>query len=299
MKITVLGSSAGLPTAERGLPAILVEVQGELLLFDCGEGTQRQMIKAGSSLGRRMKVFITHLHGDHLFGLPGMIQTMNLINRVHPLDVYGPPGLKEFIEETTIASMSAPGFQLTVHEVSEGEIFRGRNYRVEGVWADHSRPSMAYRLTAGASHGRLLPEQAATLGIPEGPLLKELKDGRSVVLESGRIVEPQEVLGEPVRGKILVYSGDTRPTPSVEMLARGADMLIHEATLSSELTDKAEADGHSTAEGAAKLAARSGVKRLILTHISARYHSTEELLAEARSLFPNTEVAEDLKTYLL
>jgi ribonuclease Z len=299
MKITVLGSSAGLPTAERGLPAVLVEVEGELLLFDCGEGTQRQMMKAGASLGKRMKIFITHLHGDHLFGLPGMVQTMNLMNRAHPLDVYGPPGLDEFIEETTLSSMSTPSFELSVHEVAEGEIFNGRKYLVEGAWADHSKPSMAYRLTFGASRGRILPKRVAALGIPEGPLLKELKDGKSVVLESGRIVHPVEVLGEPIRGKVLVYSGDTRPTASVERLAMGADMLVHEATFSSELAGRAEADGHSTAEGAAQLAARAGVKRLILTHISSRYHSTDALLGEARGIFPDAEVADDLKTYFL
>ncbi|MBM5805163.1 MAG: ribonuclease Z [Candidatus Verstraetearchaeota archaeon] len=299
MKVTVLGSAAGVPTPERGLPAILVEVEGELVLFDCGEGTQRQMMKAGYGLCRRMRIFVTHLHGDHIFGLPGMIQTMNLLNRIHPLEVYGPPGLKEFIEETTVATMSEPVFDLSVYEVSEGEVFRGRRYRIEGAWGDHSRATMAYRMVVGGSPGRFRPRRARALGVPEGPLWSELKSGRRITLRDGRVVEPKDVLGEPVPGKILVYSGDTRFSPNIVRLATGADILIHEGTLASGLKDWAEMEGHSTTEVAARVAKEAKVKRLILTHISARYPDARVLEDEARKIFPRTEVAQDLKVYEL
>lgn len=299
VKVTLLGTSAGLPTVERGLPAILVELEGELVLFDCGEGTQRQMLKAGASLGRRMRIFITHLHGDHLFGLPGLIQSMGLLRRANPLDVYGPPGITEFIEGTTISTVSELSFDMHIFEVAEGMVFRGRNYTVEGVWADHTRPAMAYRMTVGGSLGRLMPEKATGMGVPKGPLLKELKEGRGILLADGRRIEPADVLGEPVRGKILVYSGDTRPCAAVERLAEEADLLIHEATFTSALADRAERDGHSTAQGAAYLASRARTHRLVLTHISARYPSAQEILSEARMTFQNAEVAGDLSSYIL
>jgi ribonuclease Z len=295
----VLGSTGGVPTPERGLPAILVDVEGELVLFDCGEGTQRQMMKAGYGLCSRMRIFITHLHGDHIFGLPGMIQTMNLLNRIHPLEIYGPPSLKEFIEETTVATMSEPVFKLSIYEVSEGEVFKGKRYRIEGAWADHSRATMAYRMVVGSSLGKFKPRRARLLGVPEGPLWSELKSGRKIILKDGRVVEPKEVLGKPVPGKILVYSGDTRFSHNIIELARGADMLIHEGTLASDLKDWAEMEGHSTAEVAAKVAKEAGAKRLILTHISARYPDVGVLVEEARRIFPKTEVAQDLKVYEL
>lgn len=299
MRIIFLGTAAGLPTAERGLPAVLVEVEGEYILFDCGEGTQRQMVRAGLSLGRRMKIFVSHLHGDHIFGLPGMIQTMNLLNRVHPLDVYGPPGLREFIQFTTVSTMSEPTFHLTVSEVSAGTIFAGKNYRVEGVWGEHSRPNLAYRLTVGGSPGTFNPKKARGLGVPEGPLWSKLKGGESVRLEGGKVVRPGDVLGPPHPGRVVVYSGDTSPSEGLTSFAKGADILIHEATLSEELAGLAEREGHSTAGGVARLAARAGVGRLILTHLSARYKDPSTLLAEARRFFPKVEVAEDLATYEL
>jgi ribonuclease Z len=299
LRVTFLGTAAGLPTAERGLPAVLVEVEGEYILFDCGEGTQRQMAKAGFSLGRRMRVFISHLHGDHIFGLPGMIQTMNLINRVHPLHIYGPPGLSDFIQSTAVSTMSEPTFQLVVNEVSQGVIFSGKNYSMEGAWVEHSKPNIAYRLTVGGSHGKFMPKKAMKLGIPEGPLWRRLKEGEGVKLEDGRVVEPEGVLGEPTLGKVIVYSGDTCPSESLASFAKGADILIHEATLSDALAAAAARDGHSTAGGVAKLAAKADVGRLILTHISARYKDSGILLAEARRFFPRVEVAQDLAAYEL
>ncbi len=299
MRIVFLGTAAGLPTAERGLPAVLAEVEGEYVLFDCGEGTQRQMVKCGLSLGKRMKIFISHLHGDHIFGLPGMIQSMNLLNRVHPLDVYGPPGLNRFIQFTTISTMSEPTFQLTVNEVSQGEVYSGKNYTVEGIWAEHSRPNIAYKMTVGGSLGSFNPGRARKLGIPEGPLWSQLKRGERVRLADGRVIHPRDILGKPLPGTVIVYSGDTSPSGALTDLAKGADVLIHEATLSDELAEAAKRDGHSTAGGVAKLASRAGVGVLIMTHVSARYKDPDILLAEAKKFFPRVEVARDMATYEL
>ncbi len=298
-RVVILGSSGGMPTPERGLPAVLLEGDGRVVLIDCGEGTQRQMMKAGYGLCRRMRILITHLHGDHVFGLPGMIQSMNLLNRVHPLDIYGPKGLKEFIYETTISTMSEPSFDLMIHEAEEGEIIREGGIIVKGVWADHSRANLSYRVTFGASQGRFIPEKAKGLGIPEGPLWGLLKSANSVMLEGGKVVEPKDVLGEPVAGVSIVYTGDTRYCEKVIGLARGADLLIHEATFGSDLTERAYEEGHSTAEEAARVALEAGVKKLILTHISGRYSDSTVLEEEARKVFQNVEVAKDLSVYEL
>ncbi|MDH5811070.1 MAG: ribonuclease Z [Candidatus Methanomethylicaceae archaeon] len=297
VRVVVLGSSGGLPTPERGLPAVILEGGGWIILMDCGEGTQRQMMRAGYSLCKKMKVFITHLHGDHVFGLPGMIQSMNLLNRIHPLEVYGPKGLKDFIEDTTISTMSEPNFDLSVFEVEEGEIFSSRDLVVRGVWADHSRANMSYRVNFGRNQGKFHPERAKELGIPEGPLWGMLKSGKSVILEGGRVVEPKEVLGEIVPGISVVYTGDTRYCERVVELANGADLLIHEATFGSDLAERAREEGHSTAEDAAMVASSAGVKKLILTHISSRYPDAKILEDEARRIFQNVEVARDLGAY--
>lgn len=299
LRLTFLGTSGAMPTAARNLSGLSVRHGREHYLFDCGEGTQRQMVKAGLSLGRRMKIFISHLHGDHVFGLPGMIQTMNLINRAHPLDVYGPPGLRKFIQFTTISTMSEPTFQLTINEVSQGSVFSSKNYRVEGAWAEHSKPNIAYRMTVGGSIGAFIPKKARKLGVPEGPLWSQLKGGRSIKTGDGRVVKPQDVLGSPVPGRVIVYSGDTGPSEGLARMAKGADILIHEATLADELSELAERDGHSTAGAVAKLAAEVGVGRLILTHISARYKDPGKLLAEAKRYFPRVEMARDLASYEL
>ncbi|MEM3039251.1 MAG: ribonuclease Z [Candidatus Methanomethylicaceae archaeon] len=297
VRVVVLGSSGGLPTPERGLPAVILEGGGWIILMDCGEGTQRQMMRAGYSLCKKMKVFITHLHGDHVFGLPGMIQSMNLLNRIHPLEVYGPKGLKDFIEDTTISTMSEPNFDLSIFEVEEGEIFSSRDLVVRGVWADHSRANMSYRVNFGRNQGKFHPERAKELGIPEGPLWGMLKSGKSVILEGGRVVEPKEVLGEIVPGISVVYTGDTRYCERVVELANGADLLIHEATFGSDLAERAREEGHSTAEDAAMVASSAGVKKLILTHISSRYPDAKILEDEARRIFQNVEVARDLGAY--
>ncbi len=299
VRVTFIGTGAGMPTAERGTPAVLLDYDGEHVLLDCGEGTQRAMQQLGFSLCRRMRVFITHLHGDHVFGMPGMIQTMNLLNRIHPLEVYGPPGLKEFLEETTFSTMSEPVFPIAVHEVTQGRVMECRSYKVTGAWADHSVPNMAYRFEFGMSCGKFKRAKAKALGIPEGPLRSELKAGRSVILADGSSVDPEEVLGDPLPGISVVYTGDTRRCESIVKLAERADLLIHESTFGSELAEYAAEQGHSTASDAASVAKEAGAAKLILTHLSARYPDAETLACEAKKIFKGSQVAKDFANYVL
>lgn len=295
VKVVILGSAGGIPTPERNLPSILISVNGEIILLDCGEGTQRQMMIAGYSLCKKMKIFITHLHGDHILGMPGMLQSMSLLNRVHPLEIYGPKGIKEFVYKNF--DICKPSFDIIVNEISEGEIFSNKKIKVIGALADHSEENIAYSITIGASLGKFLPEKARELGIPEGPLWGLLKSGHSIKLENGRIVKPEEVLGEPKPGIKIVYSGDTKYCEKIVEIAKEADLLIHEATFASDLSDRAHEEKHSTAEDAAKIAKLANVKKLVLTHISSRYKDTKILEEEARKIFENVEIAEDFKTY--
>jgi len=299
VNITFIGTAAGLPTPERGLPAVLLDFDGDYLLLDCGEGTQRTMMQQGFGLCRRMRIFITHLHGDHVFGLPGMIQTMNLLNRVHPLEVYGPPGLKGFLESSTFSTMSEPVFPIKVHEVAQGTVLSCKAYSVEVASAEHVVHDLAYRFEFGGSAGRFRLAKAEALGIKEGPLRRDLKAGRSVILPDGRKVEPSEVLSEPIPGITVVYTGDTRRSRNVVGLARGVDLLIHEATFGADLAEYAAEQGHSTAADAAEVAKEARAKRLIITHISARYPDPEVLVREARAVFAETDVAKDLARYAL
>lgn len=296
-RVIALGTAGGVPTVSRNLPSFVVVREGESLVFDCGEGTQRQMIKAGVSPCGRMKIFITHLHGDHVIGLFGLLQTMNLLNRERGLDVYGPSGLRYLINDVLKSIAAEPSFELSIHEVGEGVVCEEKGYVVKAAWAEHSKPNLAYALIEKEGPGKFYPEKARELGVPVGPLWAKLKRGEEVVLEGGRVVSPREVLGPPRPGVKVVYSGDTAPCSSIIELARGADLLIHEATFDDSLVNKAVEDKHSTASQAAKVALEAGVKRLLLTHVSARYADPRVLKEEAAKVFPNVEVAEDLAVY--
>ncbi len=292
MEVFFLGTSASVPTPSRGLPCIAVRRRGELILFDCGEGAQRQMMRAGVGFSRKMRVFITHLHGDHVLGLAGLLQTMSLMGREDKLYVYGPRGLKGFIE----AVKEALGFSLTyeveVNEVGEGVICRGEGYVVEAAYVEHSTPTLAYALIEDPRPGRFMPERAEELGVPRGPLWKLLQRGEAVEVE-GRVVRPEDVMGPPRRGLKIAYSGDTAYCEAMVKLAKGADLLIHEATFDDSLADKAAEEKHSTASQAAEVARLAGVKRLVLTHISPRYHDPSLLLNQASKVFKEVVVAED------
>ncbi|MFQ6053454.1 MAG: ribonuclease Z, partial [Candidatus Bathyarchaeia archaeon] len=283
-----------MPTPSRGAAAVAVRRKGEVLLFDCGEGTQQRMVAARIGFRRPMRIFISHLHGDHVLGLPGLLQTMTLLRRERPLQVYGPRGLVDFIKAFS-SVLGGPGFPLEVHEIVEGgAVFAGSEYRVEAAGADHDVECWSYALVEHPRPGRFHPERARALGVPEGPLWKRLQHGGDVTLGDGRTVKSADVVEPPRRGRKIAYSGDTRPSEALIGLARGADLLIHEATFDDALAERAAEDGHSTASQAAEVAAAARVGMLILTHISSRYPDHGVLLEQARKIFPETRVAEDL-----
>jgi len=294
LRVIFLGTSGSIPTPRRGAPAVAVVREGEILLLDCGEGTQQRMFAARLGFSRPMRVFITHLHGDHVLGLPGLLQTMSLLGRERPLRVYGPRGIREFLEAFT-SILGEPLFPLEVGEVVEpGRVCDGRGYKVLAVPADHNVEAWSYALVEDPRPGRFHPERALELGVPEGPLWKRLQRGERVRLPDGRVVRPEEVVDPPRPGRKIVYSGDTRPNEGLVELARGADLLIHESTFGDDLAEKALLDGHSTPSQAAEVARRAGVGELILTHISPRYSDPSELLGQARRVFGRTRIAEDL-----
>ncbi|RLI09831.1 ribonuclease Z [Candidatus Bathyarchaeota archaeon] len=294
MKIVFLGTSGSMPTPSRGASAVAVKREGEVILFDCGEGTQQRMVAARLGFRRPTRIFVSHLHGDHVLGLPGLLQTMTLLRRERPLHLYGPRGILDFIKAFS-AILGAPGFPLEIHEILDGGVvYTGPDYKVEAVRADHEGECWSYALVEHPRPGRFHPERARALGVPEGPLWKRLQRGGDVVLDDGRRVRSAEVVDPPRRGRKIVYSGDTRPTEALVELARGADVLIHEATFDDALAERAAEDGHSTASQAAEVAAAARVELLLLTHVSSRYPDPAGLLEQARKVFPNTRVAEDL-----
>jgi len=294
LSVIFLGTSGSTPTPQRSLPAIAIRRKGEIILFDCGEGVQRQMIMAKLSFHRKMKIFITHMHGDHVLGLPGLIQTMSLFDRQRKLEIYGPKGLKEFIDVIQKTVQYTLTFPIEIHEIAKaGTICEEDEYTVFAVEVDHVIPSFAFALIEKPRPGKFYPEKAKKLGIPEGPLWSRLQRGYSVTLPNGRTIKPSEVVGPPRPGRKIVYSGDTRPCMNLVRLAENADLLIHDATLDDELAEKAYEDGHSTPSQAAEIAKKARVDKLVLTHISARYKSAEKLLEQAKKVFPNVFVAED------
>ena len=296
MSLTVifLGTAGSVPTTQRALPAILVRRKGEYIMFDCGEGTQRQMIKAKLSFHRKMKVFITHMHGDHMLGLPGLLQTMSMLDRERPLQVYGPKGISDFLNAVKETVQFGLTFPVEIYELAEnGTVCEEKEYVVRAVTAQHVIPSFAYALIEKPRPGKFNPEEARKLGVPEGPLWSKLQHGEAVKLPDGRVVKPEQVVGKPRRGRKIVYSGDTRPFNGLVKLAENADLLVHDATLDDSLADRANEEGHSTPSQAAETALKAKARQLVLSHISARYRDPQILLEQARKIFPNTIVAED------
>ena len=294
LSVIFLGTAASIPTPQRSLPAIAVRRKGELILFDCGEGTQRQMMHAGVGFHRKTKVFITHMHGDHVLGLPGLFQTMSLLDRKRKLEIYGPPGIEAFVEAVRRTVQFNLTFPIEVSEIRDaGLACEEKEYEVHATWADHIIPGLAYALVEKPRPGRFYPEKAKALGVPEGPLWSRLQRNSVVELPSGRVVKPREVMGPPRPGRKIVYTGDTRPSKSLVKLAENADLLIHDATFDDELSEKACEDGHSTASQAAETAKKAGAKRLVLVHVSARYREPHLLLEQARKTFPHVDAAKD------
>lgn len=277
-----------MPTVSRSLPAILIKREGEAILFDCGEGTQRQMMRCRTGFNLS-SVFITHWHADHFLGLPGLIHTMSFQNRSNKLTIYGP----RWAGIPNLFSLINPQFEVDFIEVSPGDLIDLDSFFVEVVSVDHGTNSFGYIFEEQERPGKFNREKAELLGLKPGPLYKTLQNGESVSA-GGRVISPEEVIGPRRPGRKIVYTGDTRPSDHVIQAAKNADLLIHEATLAADLKEYAKTVGHSTAAEAAQVAQEARVLTLVLTHISSRYANTTQLLEEARSIFPNTFVAEDL-----
>jgi len=294
LQLIFLGTAGGVPTPKRSLPAIILQRQDEQLMFDCGEGAQRQMTIAKAGFHREMKVFITHMHGDHVLGLPGLLQTMAMLDREERLDVYGPRGIKPFLEGIRETVPFVLTFPVEVHEIEEpGTVCDEKEYKVQAVWSDHAITSLAYAFTEIPRPGKFHPEKAKALGIQEGPLWSKLQQGHKIKLPNGQTVKPEDVMGKSRPGRKIVYVGDTRPFKGLARFSAGADVLIHDSTLDNELAERAKTYGHSTASQAARDAKKAKVRQLILTHISARYSEPDMLLKHAKRIFKNTVAAED------
>jgi ribonuclease Z len=286
MRIVFLGTSAGMPSRTRNVASVAVVMDGRVLLFDCGEGTQQQLMRAEHvRSGGIEAIFITHLHGDHLFGLPGLLGSLGLGGRRDPLTVYGPPGIAAYLKAIPYFFLA---FELSVIEIEAGEVRRGDGYRVRCAPVIHHAPCFAYRVDEDDRPGKFDAARARALGVPPGPMFGALQRGEDV---AG--IRSADVVGPSRPGRSIVYCTDTRPCGAAIELARDANVLIHESTYDATLSAEAAARDHSTASEAATVAREASAGRLILTHISPRYDSAELLVEEARTIFPATEAASD------
>ena len=287
MRVTFLGTSGAVPTTQRNPSAIQLEREGDRLLFDCGEGTQRQMMCYGTGFDVD-HVFVTHLHGDHVLGLPGLVQTWGFNGREDPLAIHTPAGTRDRIERLVAATGERPSFPVRINQVSPGDVALDRpEYEVRAIEVVHRTTAVGYVLVEDDRKGRFDREYAEEeLGLSPGPEYSSLHDGQPVE-HDGRVIQPEEVVGPPRPGRRLVYTGDTRPCDSVVAAAKDADLLIHDSMFGDERQDRAMETAHSTAREAAAVANEAGAKRLALTHISSRYagHGWRDLNAEAEAVF--------------
>ena len=292
--VLFLGTAASAPTARRGLPAYLVRRGGDRILIDCGEGTQRQLLRSGVGLVDVDEILITHCHADHFLGLPGMLKTFGLRGREAPLRLYGPAGLRA-LTTTLGAVFGRLPYELELTEVRPGDELGRDGYRIVPFATDHSVPSVGYALVEDERPGQFDVAAARGLGVPEGPLFGRLQHGETVALESGATVSAAEVVGPARPGRRMVFSGDTRPCRTLFDAAMAADLLVHEATFLDEERDRAAETGHTTALQAGQIARDAGVRMLALTHISTRYVG-REIAAEAAAEFAGAVVPRDFDT---
>ena len=290
---TFLGTGAATPTVDRNVAGLAVQREGETLLFDCGEGNQRQMMRYGVGFSFT-EIFFSHYHADHFLGVTGLLRTMGLQDRSAPVTLYGPRGAQRILGAAISLGIERNKFPVEIREIRPGDRLTRDEYDIVVFETDHRPDTVGYALAEHTRLGRFNPDRARELGVPEGPLWGRLHKGETVALGDGRTISPADLVGSPRLGRTLVYSGDTRPSLAVVEAARGADLLIHEATFGSDELERAKETGHSTAAEAARVAVEAGVRRLVLTHVSPRYtRDAPELLAEARAIFPETVVARD------
>jgi ribonuclease Z len=294
LRVVFLGTSGSVPTLKRSLPSVVVQCPRDQWMFDCGENVQRQMMGAKVSFHRKMKVFITHLHGDHVLGLPGLLQTMALMDRKEPVQIYGPVGLKDFLVCTKETLNFGLNYPVEINQIlSEGVVCDEEEYQVIATKSNHAVESYAYAFVEKPRPGKFYPKQALALGVAAGELWSKLQGGEEITLSDGKVVKPSDVMGPMRAGRKIVYTGDTKPFEAFAKFAEGADLVIHDCTFDDSLIEKAGVDGHSTPSQAAGQAKAANAKQLVLSHISARYPNAGLLLEQAKKIFPNTVVAED------
>jgi ribonuclease Z len=326
MELIILGSSAAIPVRERNLASAALKYKNELILFDCGEDVQRKLVEASLKFNKPLKILITHFHGDHIIGLPGLLFRFGLNHRTAPVTIYGPVNLFLYLSVHRKVLGLKPNYPLTVIEiddkqkqliiyesldselpttklnVEENTIFDGSKYSLKYTLVDHSVLAFAFSFIEKPRSGKFNPEKAKELGIPESSLWKKLQEGESIDYK-GKLIDPikEGIVGPKRPGRKVTYSGDTAPCENLIELGENSDVLIHEATFSKELSDMAIEKKHSTATDAATDAKKMGAKQLILTHISSRYRdeSLLKLLEEAKEIFANTLIAEDLMRFAL
>ena len=293
MKLVFLGTGGSWPSKLRNVPSVALKYESEVILFDCGEGTQRQFMHSSLSFMQISKIFISHYHGDHFLGLPGLIQSMYLNERTDDLEIYGPKGTEQIISTLLQLGYFSPSFNIILKDLEDGQKLQFENYSVTARIAHHNVTNLAYALEENSRPGLFNKPKALELGIPEGPLFGKLQRGQTVTVD-GKEITPDTVMGPERSGRKIVYSGDSRPSDAVIALAEGCDALRHDSTFDAEKEEKANRYGHSSARQAAEVAKAAGAKQLFLVHISPRYEEADELEAQAQEIFPITKVAYDL-----
>ena len=299
MELQFLGTGAGQPSKKRNVSSIALKMLdeiNEIWLFDVGEATQHQILRTNIRLRKVTKIFISHNHGDHIFGLPGLLATRSFQGDVGPITIYGPAGLEEFVRTALKVSRTKISYPIKFMVLEEGGlIFQGNGFRVYAEKLAHRVPSFGYRVVEDNRPGELLMDKLAQYNVPNGPLLGKLKNGEKITLDNGTILDGKDFLGPNKAGRVVTIVYDTRATPTIAQLAQNADVLVHESTFAGNEANLAHSYYHSTAVEAAKIARDNGVKRLFLNHISARYlgAKAKKLENQAQKIFPNTRLAND------
>lgn len=292
IRVTFLGTAASRPTVGRNVSALTIAREGETLMFDCGEGTQRQMMRFATGFAIH-DIFFTHMHADHFLGVIGLLRTMGLQAREEPIRLWAPEGGRQILHEAVHLGVERVPFDIQIVELAPDTVLKRNGYDIFAYRTNHGIRSLGYALIEHERLGRFNPELAREMGVPEGPLFGRLHKGQDVEVD-GRIIRAADLVGPPRAGRRIVYTGDSRPCRATADIAAGADLLIHDATFADEEVERANETGHSTAREAAQLARRAGALRLALTHISSRYAEDSRVLErEAREVFPATFVAND------
>lgn len=295
ISVTFLGTGGSVPSKYRNLPSVLVRRGPEVLLFDCGEGTQRQFLQAKAGTNRKMRIFISHMHGDHVFGLPGLLHTLSFMGRTNELEIVGPKGIADLVTSVNRVVKLYSRFPIRIKEAQHGRVVNDEEYEVHAAPAEHGMPCLAYAFVEKPRPGKFDPSKALKLGIPEGPMWKKLQASGSVKI--GRKLIPSRLVVGPQRpGVKITYAVDTRPCAAVVKLAAKSDLLIHDSCFAEAASAKARNYGHSTASEAAGVAKRSKSRKLALFHISAMYEDPAPLLAQAKRIFRETILSRDMAT---